>query len=346
MENQLSERKHKILIQAIEDYIKDANPITSGGVREKILKDVSTATLRNELNALEAMGYLKQLHTSSGRVPTAKGYKYYVSGLLVDMDFTSSQLEKVREDIESRSNTISDVMTNLAKIVSKVTNYPTVVFIEGVSKLVVQDIRIIPLIEKQALLLIKTKSGYINNTINGQMSEKGCLDASRYLSKIFKDKTIEYMMENIDEIEKSCKEQIEGFKIIVDNIIRGMRAIIEKPLLDIRREGASQLLNAEGSEKATKIFDFLDDEEGLASAMHIEDNEKDLSFTFAEDGDKMEGCALVKAPIVVEGQTVASIGVVGPHRMDYSNIASALKLVMSELDKTKSEGENDEKEKR
>ena len=69
--------------------------------------------------------------------------------------------------------------------------------------------------------------------------------------------------------------------------------------------------------------------------MHIDEEETDLSFTFAEEGGTLEGCAIVKAPIVVSGKTVASIGVVGPQRMDYSNIASALKLVMNELDEEK-----------
>ena len=74
----LSERKKQILLQSVEDYIQNALPITSKGVQQNCLQDISTATLRNELNALEAMGYLKQLHTSSGRVPTSKAYRLYV----------------------------------------------------------------------------------------------------------------------------------------------------------------------------------------------------------------------------------------------------------------------------
>lgn len=335
MLEKLSERKHLILIQAIEDYIKDANPITSGNVQEKFLKNVSTATLRNELNALEAMGYLKQLHTSSGRVPTAKGYKYYVSGLLYNLDFTKEQLDRVKKDIFSRSSTITDIVTNLAKLVSKTTNYPTVVFLESVNKLIVEEIKIIPLIDEQALLLIKTKSGYVNNTISGKLSEKGCQDASIYLSRIFKDKTIGYMMENMEEVERSCKEQIEGFNEIIGNLIAGMRELVDKPLLDVRKEGTVQLLEEQSPEQTKKIFSFLDDEKELAKVMHVNEQDKDLSFNFNEDGESLEGCAIVKAPIVVAGQTVASIGVVGPHRMDYSNIASALKLVMTELDEEK-----------
>jgi len=95
MKKELSDRKRHILCSAIEDYIKDASPITSGGVKDKHIKEVSTATLRNELNALEAMGYLKQLHTSGGRVPTTEGYRYYVSTLLENFEVDESKLKKV-----------------------------------------------------------------------------------------------------------------------------------------------------------------------------------------------------------------------------------------------------------
>ena len=236
MLDKLSERKHLILIQAIEDYIKDANPITSGNVQEKFLKNVSTATLRNELNALEAMGYLKQLHTSSGRVPTAKGYKYYVSGLLKNLDFNSDELENVKNNIFSRSATISDIVTNLAKLVSKKTNYPTVVFLERVNNLIIEEIKIVPLIDEQALLLIKTKSGYVNNTLSGRLNERGCLDASSYLTRIFKDKTIGFMMENMEIVERECQEEIDGFNEIIINLITGMKELVDKPLLDVRKE--------------------------------------------------------------------------------------------------------------
>ena len=77
----LSQRKNDILLAIVEDYIKEASPITSGVVKDRHLPNISSATLRTELNALEAMGFLRQLHTSGGRVPTTEGYRYYVESL-------------------------------------------------------------------------------------------------------------------------------------------------------------------------------------------------------------------------------------------------------------------------
>ena len=127
---ELSERKQKILCMAVEEYIRDCSPITSGSVKDITSLNCSTATLRNELNALEAMGYLKQLHTSGGRIPTAQGYRYYVERLLGEGNAGEGELDKVKEVISSRTSSLNDIVSGIAKIVSEKTNYPTVVMLD------------------------------------------------------------------------------------------------------------------------------------------------------------------------------------------------------------------------
>ena len=127
----LSDRKKEILYNAIEDYIQYASPITSGDVHEKHLKDISPATLRNELNALEAMGYLKQLHTSSGRVPTTKAYRLFVNELMHQTKFNKKSLMTIKEILTQRTLMLSDIVNSLASVISDATDYPTVVVLKG-----------------------------------------------------------------------------------------------------------------------------------------------------------------------------------------------------------------------
>ena len=110
---ELSERKIKILNIAVEEFIKDSSPITSGSVKDNTALDVSTATLRQELNALEAMGFLKQLHTSGGRIPTAQGYRFYVENLLKNIKATNGELEEVRKLIENRTQSLNDIVAGI-----------------------------------------------------------------------------------------------------------------------------------------------------------------------------------------------------------------------------------------
>ena len=210
----LNQRKHDVLIGAVEDYIKDASPITSGAMQKKHLSNISTATLRNELNALEAMGYLKQLHTSSGRVPTTLGYRYYVNHLLKDASLKSDALKDVRTLLDNRSDSLIEVVSELAKLIANAVNYPTVIVANGYDQLVIQNIKVFPLVDKQALTLIQTKSGYITNTIKTTADQKSCQDASKYLTKFYKNKTIKEMFDTIEETENQMLSEIASFKKI------------------------------------------------------------------------------------------------------------------------------------
>lgn len=328
----LSERKHFILCSVIEDYIKDAAPITSAGVQDRHIPKVSTATLRNELNALESMGYLKQLHTSGGRIPTPEGYKYYVSTLLEDFEVSEDKLKKVQSLLDNETTSLAQILSGIAELVSKATNYPTVMIANGYDKLIIEEVKIIPLIDSEALVLFRTHSGIVKNSMQTNASEKICDDASAFLTRKFAGKTIGEMLEG-DTLEKSLGE-VQSFKSLVNSLLDSMRKFIEKRQIDIRGESAVNILN-ENEEKSVKqtkkILTLLGDKEELYN--QVETNE-DITVKIG-DNDKMEGCALISAPIVIKGTPVASIAVIGPDRMDYANIAQALKIVMNELNKTK-----------
>ncbi len=330
---ELSERKIKILNIAVEEFIKDSAPITSGAVKDKTSLDVSTATLRSELNALEAMGFLKQLHTSGGRVPTAQGYRFYVENLLKNVRATNAELEDVREIIENRTQSLETIVAGIAKIISKATNYPTVVLVNGMENLILQEFKIIPLLGDKCMVLIGTNYGYITNTMDVQASQESCTDASNYLTKYFKGETMGFMMENIKELKKGMSGEIKAFQNVVDNIVLGLSKMNKQKLLNVQAESVVDLVDKAKIEEAKKLIKTLSDKEELIEV--LDDDENEISAVVAEDDG--QGCSVVKAPIIVGGNKVASIGVFGPQKMDYIGIASALKVVIDELGKEKGE---------
>lgn len=331
---ELSERKQKILCMAVEEYIRDCSPITSGSVKDITSLNCSTATLRNELNALEAMGYLKQLHTSGGRIPTASGYRYYVEHLLSSANASDRELEKVKEIISSKTSSLSDIVSALAKVVSEATNYPTVIMLDGYQNFVLNDFKIIPLLEDKIMVLIGTITGYIHQTLDVRATSEDCVNASNYLTKHFKGETIGYMIENLEQIESGMRGEISAFQAVVDSLIGGLKKLNSQKYLNIRREGSAKLLD-EGKdiEDAKKVLNVLDNEEELSLIMELEGRDK-IEVTVADEGDS---CSVVKAPICIGGRKLASIGVIGPQRMDYAGIASALKVVIDSLNDLKGE---------
>ena len=322
---ELSERKIKILNIAVEEFIKDASPITSLSVKDKTKLDVSTATLRNELNALEAMGFLKQLHTSGGRVPTAQGYRFYVENLLKDVKATNRELEEVRKVIENRTQSLSEMISKIGKIISKATNYPTVVMLNGIENLILTEFKIIPLLEEKCMVLIGTNYGYISENMDISATVENCQDASNYLTKYFKGETLGFMLENIDEYMKGMSGEIKAFQEVVNNIIKGLSKMNKQKLLNVQTDGMAKLVDNVNEGETKKIVKMLTDEEELIEVL---DKTEDKISADIQDED---GVSVVKAPILVGGNKLASIGVIGPQKMDYFGIASALKVVIDEL---------------
>ena len=267
---QLSDRKNQILCMAIEEYIKDCSPITSGLVKDRSNLNCSTATLRNELNALEAMGYLKQLHTSGGRVPTAQGYRYYVENLLSSTSASNKELEEVKKAISSRTSSLTEIISSIAKIVAHATNYPTIVVMNGIENLVLDEFKIIPLLEQKVMVLIGTKSGYISQTMDLSATANECQDASNYLTKNFKGETVGFMIENIDQLQEGMQNEIKAFQNVVDTLIGGLKKLNQKRLIDVHREGSAKLIENKDVESAKKILNVLDDEKQLTDKVSVE----------------------------------------------------------------------------
>lgn len=329
-EELLSERKKQILLKSIEDYIQNAVPITSKGVQENYLQGISTATLRNELNALEAMGYLKQLHTSGGRVPTSKAYRFYVNGLMKEMNYKKADLDTIKENFCIKFNNINSIMQNVAKTISRVTNYPTVAVLNDLKRLIVEDIKIIPLIDYSAIMLISTNGGVINNTIqiSENTTEEDCINCARLLNERFVKKTIEELMTNVENLVNEHSDKLSAYKEIFESVIDLLKDI-SAPV----QNGKTKLLNLpeySSVEKAKEIIEFLEDEEKVKSVICTED-ELSVSIGKENEDSHLKDCAVIKAPIKIGEETIGSVGVIGPQRLDYALVAGAIKYVVDEL---------------
>lgn len=345
----LSERKKQILYNSIDDYIQSNSPITSGAIHEKHLSEISSATLRNELSALEAMGYLHQLHTSSGRIPTSKAYRLYVNELMKESKFDKKSLNIVKGLLNKRTTYLNDMVNSIADVISKLTNYPSVVVVNSFNNLVVDTIKIIPLIDGNGIVLIGTKAGIINSTItlNFGVTEENCIDASNFLTLKFTGHTISEMNENINLYKKDMQENIKGFEKLCNNLLNCLSDLL-KNKNNVKSTGATKLLNNpeySKTENAKKILNLLEDQEKLTEIFTSSNND-DFSVSIGKENttDVLENCSVVKAQYKIGGKNVASIGVIGPERMDYGKTLSALKIIVNELNKLNYLTKNEKKE--
>ncbi len=329
-------RKHSIILKAVDDFIKTGQPITSASVNLHF-KELSSATLRNELNALESMGYFKQLHTSGGRVPTNLAYVEYVNSILSSEKLNKKAIKNVVEDYTNKSVSLISALSSLAKRLSKVTNCPAVLVQHGFKNLTIQNIQIIPLVSKDALLLVETEAGVIddNLALDGNVERKTCLDASDYLTKHFKGATIEYMLDNLNDVCLKASAQVLQFKGLIDGVASALVKAIETKC-DVANENPSKMfdgLNKWEMDDAKTLFGILEEKDSMIDLVKDENH---LQYTIGDETDnKLKGGMMMSAPILINGVPIASLALVGPKRIDYLTLATALKFMVSQIDTLK-----------
>lgn len=329
---ELSIRKKSILFCAIDNYIKLASPITSLLVQQTELHDISTATIRNELNTLEAMGYLKQLHTSSGRVPTSKGYRFFVNEILKDTKLDDKSLTQVKNQMFARTSNLTDIVDTIAKTISNATNYPTVVMLDGFDNLMVQGIKILYLLSGQVLVLVETNIGAISNTISAPTSitKQDCDNASKIFSDVFFNKSVSFMMQNMEDFNSSIKQSMQNYEEVFKLVLSVLSAYQNNANSNVSNKGLIKLLESpEFNTNAKNILSVLDDKDALSDVFSSGEEELGLTVKIGEENalQTLSDCAVIKTPLILDGKKVATVGVIGPERIDYATIASVLKFV-------------------
>ena len=163
MSEELDKRKKKILQTIIEEYIESAEPVSSGDLVKEL--ECSSATIRNEMAELEKYGYLEKPHTSAGRVPSQKGYRFYVDELIRDDKLTKREMEIIRERLETKVNALEDLTKIATTTLSEITHYTTITIGPDVNNHVIIDIKFVLLGSRVLMAVILTDSGVIRESI-------------------------------------------------------------------------------------------------------------------------------------------------------------------------------------
>lgn len=329
----LSERKKKILSAIVDESIKTAEPISSKDLQEKYIQDLSSATIRNELMALEEMGFLSQPHTSAGRIPTAEGYKKYINELMPIKKLSKKEADSIKASFEERFYSMDAILNKAAKTISDATNYASMVYYGITDEAVVEKIGLIKLTDTQTMVVVATDLGLIKQeTKNIQATEEELKGASKILTDTFYGKKLEEIDSNSILLTKELARYQDIFNLIVD-VITNREEDLDK---NIAVSGKDKLLDYpeyHDINKLKKTFSLLDKKEDLYPL--LSSNNGDLEINFKIGGDENLGitdCSIVTATYKSKGKPIGTAGVVGPVRMDYGKVVSILKNVIQVLE--------------
>lgn len=329
----LDNRKKKVLQAIVEEYINTAEPVSSNSLTSNHGLNCSSATIRNEMADLEKSGYLDKTHTSSGRIPSEKGYRYYVDELLKEDDISLEEIKYISSKLETKVNEIEDLTKIAANTISEVTHYTTVSIGPKATSQIIEEIKFILLGTRMMMAIILTDTGMVKETIikfDEDITQKQV-------------ETMNYMFNNklkgqpIETIDRPLEEYLYDEMTYSVNVIKPIIEQIKKVLKDeqIYLEGANKsfdLPEFNSLEVAKNFINVLDTKE-LVSDMLNSGFADDIHVYIGEENQKEElkDFSVVTFKHKVNGKDAGTIGIIGPKRMDYSKVISVMKYINKKL---------------
>lgn len=333
MNEGLTERKMQILKTLVDDYIQTAQPVGSRTISRKHELGLSSATIRNEMADLEEMGYISQPHTSAGRVPSDKGYRFYVDHLMQVQELRVDEINQIRDAIERRINEINTLIKRASDIISMITGYASIALSPSLTKAILKSVQVLPVGDHKILIIVVTNAGVVKNQVV-RVNYDASQDALTVLSNYLQEKLNGLIIENIElprihDIQRETGISAELISQTVEGLKKCMRDAEDSELI---MNGITNLLNhPEFSDllKVKELFELLDDHSAVKTMMSSAMKKQGLNVQIgAENGHEvMRDCSLVTTVYSIGDREVGALGILGPTRMYYSRVISAMDYI-------------------
>ncbi|MDO4267289.1 MAG: heat-inducible transcriptional repressor HrcA [Eubacteriales bacterium] len=337
----LDDRKITILKAIIKTYLETGEPVGSRTISRYTDLQLSSATIRNEMSDLEEMGYIQQPHTSAGRIPSDKGYRFYVDQIMQEKE---QEVTEVKELMIQRVDRVELVLKRLAQALAANTNYAAMISGPQYHRNKLKFIQLSQMDERKLLIVTVVEGNLIKNTmadIPEPISQEELLNLNILLNSALNGLTIEEI--NLDVISR-LKEQAGAYSQVVDLVLgavaRAIRADEED--LQIYTSGATNIFKypelSDGA-RASQLLNTLEQKDVLQELIADVNETSDESGIQVYIGDEtpvqtMKDCSVVTANYELGEGIRGTIGIIGPKRMDYEKVLSTLKHLMKQLDVT------------
>ena len=330
----MDNRKKKILQAIIEEYIDTAEPVSSGTIVKKYGLDLSSATIRNEMSDLEKVGYIEKPHTSSGRVPSAKGYRLYVNELMNDKKISLAEIKYIQSKLTAKVNEIEDLTKIATSTISEVTHYTTVAIGPKTEMQNIEEIKFVLLGSRMLMTVILTDTGIIKETIikfNQDITE----DQVETLNFIFNNKL---RGKPLDAIDKPLEEYIFSHMNYSLEVIKPIMEQLNKVINEeekIYMEGANKAFDLpefKSLEVAKNFINVIDQKEIVADLLNTGfANDINVYIGSENDNEKLKDFSIITFKHRYKNKDLGTIGIIGPTRMDYSKVISVMKYISKKL---------------
>ena len=332
MSGDLDNRKKRILQAIIEEYIETAEPVSSGNLVKEL--DCSSATIRNEMAELEKIGFIEKTHTSSGRVPSQKGYRYYVDELIRDDKLSKKEMELIKDRLETKVNELEDLTKIATTTLSEITHYTAITIGPDVNNHIIIDIKFVLLGSRVLMAVILTDSGIIRESII-KFDEDITPEQVEDLTYIFKNKLVGKPLETMNSpLEDYIMEEMKTGIEIIKKVIEEINKLIQESQ-QVYLNGTNNVVDMPEFKKVDVAKDFLNvlNAKDLVADVLNTGVADDIQVYIGEETEKdeLKNFSIVTFNHLLEDKDIGTIGIIGPTRMDYSKVISVMKYISKKL---------------
>ena len=326
----MDERQKKLLKEIVESYINNVKPVGSQALCKKF--KLSSATIRNEMALLEKLGYIEKNHVSSGRVPSEKGYKYYVDYLMKPKELNGEEMLKLQTIFHNQQLQVSDAIAKCMEIIADITNYTSVVLGKSSSDNTLQQVNIIPLDNNQVIALVCTNKGIVEN-------KKFNISENIFLDELVKTCDIINKMligTPIDQVSERLEFEI---KPIISKTIRQYEKVYEifydafndftKNSANVFFSGKTNILKQPEYDNIEEIKRIVNKFEDESLVKKIEEASEGVNVYIGET-EFDPNVTIIKSKYNINGEE-GTIAIIGPKRMEYDRVIGLLEYINKEL---------------
>lgn len=326
----ISEREKEILKVIVEEYIKTAKPISSSEIC-KVVK-CSSATVRNEMVYLSDLGYLEKNHFASGRVPSEKGYKYYVDNLMKPKDMTGEDMLKLQTIFNNQSLALSDTIKKSIEIVSEITNYTSIVLGTNASSNKLKQVEIVPLEENKILTLVITDKGVVEHKNLYLPSTISTLEVKKtveLINKLLVGTPINEISEKLEyEIKPIIGKYVKQHEVLYNAFYDAFSEFTNGTNNDVHFVGRSNFLKQPEFTSVDKVQEVLSKFDDINVIKEEENN--GINIYIGSESEISNDMAVIKTKYNFNGEE-GTIAIIGPKRMEYDKVVSLLDYIKNNL---------------
>jgi len=327
-------RRNNILEVVVDSYVSTAAPVGSLAVSKKLRERLSPATIRNIMSELEEVGYIMHPHTSAGRIPTDRGYRYFVDSIMEPKQLTQDEKEFVEGALSQEADELEDLIKRASRIVSGLTGQTSMVSFPRAKRRTFKRIELIPATRTKVYALLFTAQGLVKHSI---FEIQGMLEESE-LSKVSKFLNDELDGLQLNEIADHLLRRVIGENAPFHHLFKeatellNMSHILEDSGERILLDGAHHIMEQpefRNSDKVKRLLKILEEEEEILDIMDQDMNEQNARIHIGSENpyDDIRECSIVISNYRIGNRNVGSIGVIGPTRMDYTRAVPAVEYV-------------------